>query len=311
VHQQLVDSGRRLEAEHGDLQDVEFTVEQGRLYLLQTRAAKRSPAAAVRTAVELVEEGVITPTTALGRVTPEQVASVLRPRLAPGATDDAELLATGEPACPGVAGGIAVSDPDEADALAAEGQDVVLVRPTTSPEDVAGMIAARAVVTELGGATSHAAVVTRALGRPSVVGVGPGTVAAWLGREVTVDASSGRVYAGRLRTEAVAVDSDPHLVQLLAWARDTAPVSVTTGDPAAVVVDLDASGIGLDPERPPAGDELDSALAGAVAARGAVLNTAAGAAAALRAGVTTVVALPSQPELVLLMRFLSTERSDD
>ncbi|MCW2675661.1 MAG: pyruvate phosphate dikinase [Modestobacter sp.] len=311
VHEQLVDVGRRLEAEHGDLQDVEFTVEQGRLYLLQTRAAKRSPAAAVRTAVELVEEGVITPSTALSRVTPEQVASVLRPVLAPGATDDAEILATGEPACPGVAGGVAVTDPDEADAMAAEGRDAVLVRPTTSPEDVAGMIAARAVVTELGGATSHAAVVTRALGRPSVVGVGQGTVAAWLGREVTVDASAGRVYAGRLPTEEVAVDADPHLVQLLAWVREAAPVSVRTGDAGSDVVDLDAAGIGLDPERPPADDELDATLAGATVARGAVLNTAAGAAAALRAGVTTVVALPSQPELVLLMRFFTTACSDD
>ena len=303
VHGQLVDVGRRLEAEHGDLQDVEFTVEQGRLYLLQTRSAKRSPAAAVRTAVDLVGEGLIEPATALTRVTPEQVASVLRPVLAPGATEGAEVLGTGEPACPGVAGGVAVSDPDEADAMAAEGRDAVLVRPTTSPEDVAGMIAARAVVTELGGATSHAAVVTRALGRPSVVGVGPDTVAAWLGREVTVDASAGRVYAGRLATQEVAVESDPHLVQLLAWAREAAPVAVRTGDAGPGVVDLDAAGIGLDPEAPPSEDELKAALAGAAAARGAVLNTAAGAAAALTAGVTTVVALPSQPELVLLLRF--------
>lgn len=308
VHDQLVDVGRRLEAEHGDLQDVEFTVEQGRLYLLQTRAAKRSPAAAVRTAVELVEEGVITPASALRRVTPEQVTSVLRPRLAPGATDDAELLATGEPACPGVAGGVAVSDPDEADALAAEGQDVVLVRPTTSPEDVAGMIAARAVVTELGGATSHAAVVTRALGRPSVVGVGQGTVAAWLGREVTVDASAGRVYAGRLPTQEVAVGSDRYLVRLLEWARSACPITVTSRDADVDVVDLDAAGIGLDPEHPPSDEDLDAALAGTTAARGAVLNTAAGAAAALRAGVSTVVALPSQPELVLLLRFLPAAR---
>ena len=313
VHGQLVALGRRLEAEHGDLQDVEFTVEQGGLYLLQTRSAKRSPGAAVRTAVELVDEGLIDPATALRRVTPEQVASVLRPVLAPGAADGAELLATGEPACPGVAGGVAVSDPDEAAAMAAQGHDAVLVRPTTSPDDVGGMIAARAVVTELGGATSHAAVVTRALGRPSVVGVGPGTTSAWRGREVTVDASAGRVYAGRLPTEEVAVGPDPHLAQLLTWARAACPVTVRSASvegESVEGVDLDALGMGLDPEQPPRDDELDVALAGATAARGAVLNTAAGAAAVRRAGIATVTALPSQPELVLLLRFLAA-RPDD
>lgn len=309
VHEQLVDAGRRLEAEHGDLQDVEFTVEQGRLYLLQTRSAKRSPAAAVRTAVELVQEGVIDPGTALGRVTPEQVTSVLRPVLAPGAAEAARLLATGEPACPGVAAGIAVCDPDEADALAADGRDAVLVRPTTSPDDVAGMIAARAVVTELGGATSHAAVVTRALGRPSVVGVGQGTTASWLGQEVTVDASAGRVYAGRLATQEVDVGADPHLGRLLAWAREACPVTVTGEPPAgAAVADLDAAGLGLDPDRPPTPEQLDAALAGATAARGAVLSTAEGAAAVLRRGVGTVVALPSQPDLALLLRLVGAAR---
>jgi pyruvate,orthophosphate dikinase len=310
VHAQLVDLGRRLEVEHGDLQDVEFTVEQGRLYLLQTRSAKRSPAAAVRTAVELVGEGAIDPATALRRVTPEQVASVLRPVLAPGATDGAELLATGEPACPGVAGGVAVSDPDEADAMAVAGRDAVLVRPTTSPDDVAGMIAARAVVTELGGATSHAAVVTRALGRPSVVGVGPGTTSAWLGREVTVDASSGQVYAGLLRMTAVEVGADPYLAQLLTWARGTCPLVVRSEDADGDFVDLDGLGLGLDPGHPPSDEELDAALAGATAARGALLNTPAGAAAALRSGIATVLALPAQPELVLLLRLLAASRSD-
>lgn len=307
VHAELIDVGRRLEAEHGDLQDVEFTVEQGRLYLLQTRAAKRSPAAAVRTAVDFVDEGISDRATALTRVTPEQVASVLRPVLAPGAADGAELLASGEPACPGVAGGIAVSNPDEADALAAEGRDVVLVRPTTSPDDVSGMIAARAVVTELGGATSHAAVVTRALGRPSVVGIGEGKVDALLGREITVDATAGRVYAGRLPTEEVDVTADPRLAELLAWAREACPVVVLSEQPdSGDVADLDAAGLGLDRDHPPGDEELDAALAGATVARGAVLNTRDGAAAVLRAGIHRVVALPSQPELVLLLRFLAT-----
>ncbi|MDX6700109.1 MAG: pyruvate, orthophosphate dikinase, partial [Baekduia sp.] len=163
VHGRLLAAGALLERENGDVQDIEFTVEAGRLFLLQTRAAKRSPAAALRTAVDLAREGAIDEATALARVTPEQLASVLAPRLSDATVAGAEVLARGTPACPGVAGGVVVPDADAAEAAAGE---TVLVRPTTSPEDVAGMIAARAVVTERGGSTSHAAVVSRALGRP-------------------------------------------------------------------------------------------------------------------------------------------------
>ena len=175
-HAELLRWAQTLEREHAEVQDIEFTLESGRLYLLQTRTAKRSPQAAVRMAVDLVDEGVITALEAISRVTPEQVRRVLLPRLSPH-QDEQHRVATGEPACPGVATGVGVVDPDEAQRRAALGESVVLVRPNTNPDDVHGMIAAVGVVTDLGGSTSHAAVVTRALGRPSVVGVGDGVAA--------------------------------------------------------------------------------------------------------------------------------------
>jgi pyruvate,orthophosphate dikinase len=231
AHERLLAAAKLLEREHGDIQDVEFTVERGELWLLQTRAAKRSPQAAVRAAVDLVEEGAIDRAEALGRVTPEQLASVLAPRVSEAVEAAAEVVARGIAACPGVASGVAIGDSDAA--AEAEG-DVVLTRPTTSPEDVSGMIAARAVVTERGGSTSHAAVVTRALGRPSVVGVGEGVTADLVGAELTVDGSAGVVYRGILETEEVDPASVPGLETLIGWAREACPQE----DEAASPVDL-------------------------------------------------------------------------
>lgn len=306
VHAELLAAGRTLEAEHGDVQDIEFTVERGQLYLLQSRAAKRSPAAAMRIAVDLVAEGRIDRATALSRITPEQVTAVLRPTLDTAVTAAAELLAHGEPACPGVASGVAVATAEE---VADTAGDVVLIRPTTSPEDVAGMIAARAIVTELGGSTSHAAVVSRALGRPSVVGVGPGVTSGWAGRELTVDGSAGRVYAGRLPTNEVRESDDPRLAELLGWAQELSPVEVRTEPPEGVTpVDLDAAGIGLDPDARVDPEELGSLLRGAQAATGAVLGTAQGAVAILDAGVPVVVVGSGQPRLVVLLHLLAADR---
>lgn len=301
VQERLLDASRLLERENGDVQDVEFTVERGELYLLQTRAAKRSPLAAVRTAVDLVEEGAIEPREAIGRVSAEQLASVLAPRLADHVANSAEVVAHGIAACPGVAAGTAVGDSDEA---AAHAGDSVLVRPTTSPEDVSGMIAARAVVTERGGSTSHAAVVTRALGRPSVVGVGEGATDGLAGRELTVDGSAGVVYAGLLPTEEVDPAAVPGLEKLLGWARERCPVEIVDEDPEAV--DLDADGVAID-EGTPDPEELAARLRGASAARGSVLATAEGARAVLGAGVPRVVRLPGQPAAALLLR-LAQER---
>jgi pyruvate,orthophosphate dikinase len=306
AHARLLEAGALLERENGDVQDIEFTVQSGRLYLLQTRAAKRSPAAALRTAVDLAREGAIDEVTALRRVSPEQLASVLAPRLTEAATAAAEVLARGTPACPGVAGGRAVPD---ADAAETAGDDTVLVRPTTSPEDVSGMIAARAVVTERGGSTSHAAVVTRALGRPSVVGVGEGVTAPWAGREITVDGSAGIVYAGRLPTEEVGDEDVEGLAELLAWARERSPVTVADHAPDAL--DLDAAGVGLDPDARVDVEALVALLRDAPAARGAVLATADGARAVLRSGVTTVVRAPGQHPAALLLRIVQVLNEEE
>jgi pyruvate, orthophosphate dikinase len=296
AHAALLAASALLEAENGDVQDIEFTVQTGQLYLLQSRSAKRAPEAAVRIAVDMVEEGRIDAATALARVSAEQVSTLLLPHLAAGASDGAELLASGEGACPGVATGILVPDSDEAERRAAAGEDVVLVRATTSPDDVHGMIAARAVVTEQGGSTSHAAVVSRALGRPCVVGVGPGALAL-VGRLVTVDGASGRVYAGALPTEAPREAEDPRLSRLIDWARERSPVTVLHpaegGATEAVDVDLLlAEGTA---------EDLAAALTGRTAARGSALANVDIARAARRAGVTTMITEPVLPALLVAL----------
>ncbi len=303
AHERLLSAARLLEREYGDVQDIEFTIERGELFLLQTRSAKRSPLAAVRAAVDLASEGAIDRAEAVGRVSPEQLATVLAPRVAAAVSDAAEVLARGVAACPGIASGVAVTDSDAA--CEAEG-DTVLARPTTSPEDVSGMIAARAVVTERGGSTSHAAVVTRALGRPSVVGVGDGASADLAGREVTVDGTSGIVYAGVLETEEVDPASVPGLVELIEWARELSPVEVVEAAPGSV--DLDAGLTSID-EGGPDIEAVAAQLAGAESARGSVLSSAAGARAAIVAGVTRVERLPGQSEAALLLR-LAQEKAN-
>jgi pyruvate,orthophosphate dikinase len=275
AHERLLAAAKLLEREHGDIQDVEFTVERGDLWLLQTRAAKRSPQAAVRAAVDLAREGAIDRAEALQRVTPEQLATVLAPRVSAAAAAAAEVVARGIAACPGVAAGVAVDDSDAA--CEAEG-DVVLTRPTTSPEDVSGMIAARAVVTERGGSTSHAAVVTRALGRPSVVGVGEGTTAPLVGAELTVDGSAGVVYRGILETEEVDPASVPGLETLIEWAREASPVEVVA----------DAGEGSIDPDAVGTSDDV---------------STPEGARAAIKAGTVRVGKLAGQHEAALLLRF--------
>ena len=306
AHAQLLEAARLLEQESRDVQDIEFTVEAGRLYLLQARTAKRSAQAAVRTAVELASEGAIDRLTALSRVTPEQVASVLAPRLSEEVQALAAVLARGIPACPGVASGRVVLDPDEAEASKA---DVILARPTTSPEDVPAMIAARGVVTEAGGSTSHAAVVTRALGRPSVLGVGEGVTSEWEGAEVTIDGSAGVVYAHRLHTTEVRYEEVPALETLVAWARGLSPVDVV--EQAPDVLDLDRLGVEFDAQGGLDVDELAGQMRGATAVTGSMLTSADGARAVLRAGVPSVVRRPDQQEAVLLLQLVQARERDD
>lgn len=223
VHTELLRLASVLEREGRDVQDIEYTVESGRLYLLQTRSAKRSPDAAVRFAAQLVHENLLSEDEALAAITPGQVAALLKPHIAPEARAAARLLARGEPACPGVATGRAVSEVEEAEDLSDEGVQVVLVRTTTDPNDVSGMIVSAAIVTEIGGSTSHAAVVSRELNTPCVVGCGEGTVARLAGHEVTVDGSTGEIFDGILELTQVGEESMPALAKIGKWARKRVP----------------------------------------------------------------------------------------
>lgn len=292
VHRTLVDAGRVLERESGDAQDVEFTVQRGMLYLLQSRTAKRSPGAAVRMAVDLVDEGVLQPRDALRRVNAAQVRALLRPRIDSDARAGAKVLAKGLAACPGVVQGTGVLGAVRAEERAGTGEPVVLLAEHTSPEDVSGMIAAHGVCTETGGSTSHAAVVSRALGRPSVVGCGDGALAALDGQPVTVDGDTGEVLAGLLPLCEVRGDDDSHLARLAKWAAQVAPLAAVRPDAAPDgAVDLDAAGV-VEPEG------IATAARGAAAASGAVLETDTGVAAALAAGVRTVVVTQPLPALL-------------
>ncbi len=291
VHAELLTAAATLERENGDVQDIEFTVQAGKLFLLQTRSAKRAPAAAVRFAVDMVNEGSIDEATALSRVTAEQVRTLLSPRLAEGAAAAADCVAKGEAACQGVGVGIVVTNTDEAERRALAGEAIVLARATTSPDDVHGMIACRAVVTEQGGATSHAAVVSRALGVACVVGCGDGSVTALEGRLVTVDGASGCLYAGALPVVAPDENAEPSLAALTRWAEARAPLTVLAdGGPDAL--DLTSVDGGEDIERLPA------LIAGHGCVRGGAIASDGGVRAALAAGVRVIVASPRLPVLL-------------
>jgi pyruvate,orthophosphate dikinase len=214
-----------LEAHYRDAQDLEFTVERGTLYLLQTRSAKRTGRAAVRIAVEMVDEGVLTPDEAVLRVDPAQLDQLLHPTIAPGT--GAEVLTTGLPASPGAASGRVVFTPEEAVEKAAEGP-VILVRRETSPDDFQGIVAAAAVLTCRGGMTSHAAVVARGMGKCCIVGAGAiqidelyrrfrvGDTVVAEGDWITLDGSTGRVLLGQVPTAEPELSE--HFHRLMAWA---------------------------------------------------------------------------------------------
>lgn len=298
AHDELLHAAETLERSCGDVQDIEFTIQNGKLYLLQARAAKRAPAAAVCFAVDMLDEGMIDAATALDRVTPDQVRSLLAPRLAEGEAEAATLLAQGEAACPGIGIGLVVTDTDEAERIAATGQPVILARATTSPEDLHGMIVAQAVITEHGGSTSHAAVVSRALGVSCVTGCGDGTLTGLAGQIVTVDGQTGRVYAGALHAVAPPEEDDHRLTTLRAIAEARAPLRVLPAgsDPGVPVVDLNVVTGGEDAAN------LARLLSGAKAATGGALTTDAGMAAAIKAGVTTIIGSPVLPLLLSAAR---------
>ncbi|MFE0749028.1 pyruvate, phosphate dikinase [Gordonia sp. NPDC058843] len=289
LYGELVAAAELLDREGRDAMDIEFTIQHGTLYLLQSRPAKRTAEAAVRIATALVAEGVIDTATACERVTADQTRHLLRPTLDPSKVGDHTPIATGVCASPGFAVGIAVASSEEAQ----QNPGSILVRDATSPEDVHGMIAAAAVVTERGGSTSHAAVVSRALDTPCVVGCGAGSSAELIGRLITVDANGGRVFAGRLEGRVNSVDDDEDLASLLAWARELAPVTVVETVSQAVEDVFDA-----DRAVAESGEELPSVPAGAKAVSGAFFDTDEGVAAALAAGASVIVS--SNPLPVLL-----------
>ncbi len=243
VYAELMKAAATLERIAADVQDIEFTVEQGKLWLLQTRVAKRSAQAAVRLALALRDEGLIDDAEALRRIDPAQVATLLRPSLQPETRLAATLLATGLPACPGVVSGTAYNDVDAAIDAAEEGQDVILVRSSTSPDDIHGMMAARGIVTEIGGATSHAAVVSRELHRPSVVGCGAGIAEALAGKQITVDGTEGEVREGILELRAWSEDDSPDLTELAGLARQHSPLRAHPAGDYPVLDDNTEAGV--------------------------------------------------------------------
>jgi pyruvate,orthophosphate dikinase len=202
-----------LERDARDLCDIEFTIEDGRLWILQTRVGQRSGSAAVRLAVAFAQEGLISEAEAVARVSDEQLAAARAPVFADAAAGGGDVIARGLAASPGAAVGVATLDCDVAQQRAAAGESVVLFRPTTSPADLPGVLAAAAVVTGRGGRTSHAAVVARGLGRPAVCGTGDLDVRD--GETVSVDGDRGLVVRGAL--PLVPAEDDPTLSTFLRW----------------------------------------------------------------------------------------------
>ena len=229
----LMDLARRLEAHYRDVQDVEFTIEDGRLFILQTRSAKRTAVAAVKTAVDMVKEGSISQKEALLRVDPEDVSQLMVPHFKVDIESERvppTLLAQGSGASPGAASGKVYFDATRAAAAADEGVAVILVRPETKPDDIHGIAAAVGVVTCRGGATSHAAVVTRGLGKPCIVGCEALTVdlerltltadghTVHEGENISIDGTSGKVFFGTLETVRPTLDKLVEATELLSWA---------------------------------------------------------------------------------------------
>src|SRR6056297_939569 len=228
IYDQLFTIKDRLEQHYRDMQDIEFTIQQGNLFLLQTRNGKRTGAAAIKVAVDMVEEKMITEEESVGRVTPAQLDQVFHPMIDPSTTKDKEPLTKGLNASPGAAAGQIVFTAEDAEAWVKDGKKVVLVRKETSPEDIGGMHAAEGILTSTGGMTSHAAVVARGMGKPCVAGckaavVTPGTLTIegkkykegdWL----TIDGTDGEVYGGQIDLVDPKITDD--LSKFLAWADD-------------------------------------------------------------------------------------------
>jgi len=263
VYGEFAAIAHKLEAHYKDVQDMEFTIERGKLWMLQTRNGKRTGAAAVKIAVDLVNEGVIDERTAVERVEPAALDQLLHPTIKDdskaAARKKGDYLTTGLPASPGAASGTVVFDPDEAEQLAKDGKKVILVRTETAPEDFHGMVAAQAILTAKGGMTSHAAVVARGMGKPCVAGAGELRID-YKAREFTVngkkikygdsislDGSTGEVFAGTLPTSQPTLTGE--FATFMSWADKFRTMGVRTNadtpNDARVAREFGAEGIGL------------------------------------------------------------------
>ncbi|WP_159587417.1 pyruvate, phosphate dikinase [Chelativorans xinjiangense] len=253
----FVEIAGKLEAHYRDMQDLEFTIERGKLWMLQTRAGKRTTRAALKIAVDMANEGLILREEAVCRIDPASLDQLLHPTIDPDAARD--MIATGLPASPGAATGGIVFSPDEAEEMKGRGEKVILVRVETSPEDIHGMHAAEGILTTRGGMTSHAAVVARGMGKPCVSGAGTlrvdyraGTMTA-LGRTfrkgdvVTIDGSSGQVLAGAVPMQQPALSGD--FSAIMEWAdaarRMKVRANAETPADARTARSFGAEGIGL------------------------------------------------------------------
>ncbi len=257
AYAELVRVRETLERHYSDMQDIEFTVQQNTLYMLQTRSGKRTVAASLRIAVEMANEGLISREEAVRRVNPQALDQLLHPTLDPKARRT--LFSKGLPASPGAASGTVVFSADEAEMRAGKGESVVLVRVETSPEDIHGMHAARGILTTRGGMTSHAAVVARGMGRPCVAGAGgvrvdynaqtlsAGGATIRAGETITLDGATGEVFAGSVAMIEPALSED--FATLMAWADGVRRLKVRTN--AETPLDAEtarkfgAEGIGL------------------------------------------------------------------
>lgn len=269
AYAELVKTYQKLEKHYRDMQDIEFTIERGKLFMLQTRSGKRTAAAAVRIAVDMVREKLITKPEAVMRLKPEQIDQLLHPGLDPKAKK--EVIAKGLPASPGAAGGQAVFDPDVAEKWSKDGKKIMLVRVETSPEDIHGMSVAEGIITARGGMTSHAAVVARGMGKPCVSGCGSikisyekkefsvGNHVLKEGDWVTINGSTGEVIKGKVPTIAPVLNQD--FQELMTWVDGIRQIGVRTNadtpNDSKIARSFGAEGIGLcrtehmffDPER--------------------------------------------------------------
>src|SRR6266550_2989736 len=254
---QLLDTMRRLEEHYRDMQDIEFTVEDNELYLLQTRSAKRTAAAAVKAAIDMANEGLISREDAVARIDPAQLDQLLHPMIDP--TADWEVATKGLNASPGAACGAIVLDADTAEERGKAGESVILVRWETTPDDIHGLIQAAGILTAHGGMTSHAAVVARGMGKPCVAGCealsvdATGKTASLNGHElnendvITIDGGTGRVIIGEVPLVPPSINKD--FETILEWADGVRRLKVRanadTPDDAAKAREFGAQGIGL------------------------------------------------------------------